>query len=217
MVVSDIDTTGATPEPTTPRDADSSPGEAGSNLEKALRAERQRARDLERQLKQIQNAQADADEARKAAEMEARGEFEKLKARMEESAARLKAEAEASRNELAKTRRDVLLKAEIAKHVHPDAVEDVLRLHGDKFRWDSDAQGILSDDGGDPAEYFAALAKAKPFYAAQQPKSYGVQGAPTGKSGAQVYTRQQFEALDSAKRAEVAAAIGSGHAVIRNN
>jgi flagellar biosynthesis GTPase FlhF len=150
----------------------------GDEGKKALQAERKQRAALERELAALKSAQEAAAQEKAEAEQVARGEFEKVRTELQKAAERLKAEAAAARADLDNYRSDSELRKVAAAYVNADLLDDALALNSGKFQWKDGA--VISDDGQTPAEYFAALVKAKPIYAIKQNQGYGVQGGPVG-------------------------------------
>jgi hypothetical protein len=202
-------TPAAIAEPTTPSDSAPALGDAGKA---ALAEERKARREAERKLAEVLKGLEADDAKRQQAELERTGQVEELKKHFETKAAELAKRAEAAEAAAIKLHRDNALRAIVAEHVRGDAVEDVMALHADRFKWNN---GELLGETGSPADYFAELVKSKPFWAREQSKGYGIAGKPTGSTGGvPTYTVGDFDKMSPAKQAEIGMLAAAGKARI---
>ena len=188
--------------PLIPADGVTPPTDDNAGLKKALDAERHARKEAEKALKARDQADTDSKAAHDKAEMERKGEWEKLKLTVEAEKKALQDEKEKATN----GRNAYILKAELLAAIG-DNSPHLLKQIEDEFEVVIAPDGtskVLSKDGGKtPAQHLEAM-KADPTWGAFF-KGSGVNGGgsgPVGKPapGVKSISRTSFDQLSPMAR-----------------
>lgn len=179
------------------------PAEETSGLKKALQAERARANELEKQLKQIQKLEDDAKAAKERESLERKGEYEKLRAQDLARIKELEGAIEAARS---KERQGLISRAALEAISQHGGIAKALEPHLlGALEAIPDGEGYKIVSAGDPsksaADLVASWKRESDWAWAFLGSGASGSGAPPASgstNGAKVITRSNFMQLSPA-------------------